>query len=267
MPRASLESLRGVCRLTQTYNERCAVKMFLKTIRNLLVLAGVILIVGIIVVGMSPNFRKYAVRIADFVKNGDALKPVPEPKSVRVIIKEIFPINEYGSLRVNKICRIELKDRNVIWGPISIPWSERYLAYDIPITLKLGIDCEKIEIDAERKDSLRITFPPIKILSAEQDLKDARIIERDGVLHKVTIEVQHKLVAKEIERIKDSIITNADIIRLAEYSTEHGFRSLLALHPAIPPPVFKWMGGPPGDKSVPEIEIKGESGRAGGGGL
>jgi len=224
-------------------------------------LVGVVFIAGIIVVCVTPDYRNFVVKAIVCAKNNSVVERVPRGDDgsdidlLRIRIKQIFPIGEYASLRILARCPVRLSDDLSIlnW---KIPFTGRSLKYDLPVTLKLGIDCEKIEIDATRKDSVFITFPPMEVLSTEQHLKDAEIIEwKDGILNKITLKEQHYLITKQIEHFQDSIMGRVDIINDAKRSTEIGFKSIFAMHPDIPPPSFRWMES---NKSAITIETKGE---------
>lgn len=228
----------------------------LRTIRSLLALAGVIFIAGLVIMGIyRERFAEYLGKVAGGLSH-------TKPGYV-AIIKEIFPISEYNSLRITADCRIQLED-DCINVPIinkCVPTTKKNLLYVLPVTMKLGVDCQEIEIDTSRTDSVIITFPPIRILSTEQNLKASFIHEQDGVLNKVTLKEQRDLMIKQLELFQDSVMADAGNIRKAKIATEMGFRSLLALHPAIPPPSFRWRDDIPESESVMNIETKGEIGK------
>jgi len=187
----------------------------------------------------------------------------PTAPNYSTIINAISAISEYNSLKISANCRIRLENDALFkigdWAPLP----GRYLLYDIPITVKLGINFQDyFDMDTTRTDSIIITFPPIKILSTEQNLREAYIHERDGVLRKVNLDLHRRLMADQIGRFQDSIINDPNNIRKAKLATEEGFKVLFGMHPSIPPLGFRWKDELDRNKEVLKIVPSGESGNS-----
>jgi len=126
---------------------------------------------------------------------------------------------------------------------VQIPGTEKKLLAVIDGTLKLGIDCQKIQIDTTRTDTLFLKLPPIKIISHELHPETAEVYDqKNGMFNRYKAKDLFILETKQKTDIEHNIDKNYELISQARTATEYAFRSFLhSVHTLDTIPIaFRW---------------------------
>jgi len=162
--------------------------------------------------------------------------------SIHTTVREVLPAAEFISLHYRYTSVIKDVNKREMFG-IQIPGTEKKLLAVIDGTIKLGIDCKKIQIDTTRTDTLFIKFPPIKILSHELHPETAEIYDqKNGMFNKYKAKDLFVLESKQKMEIEINVDKNPELISQARTATEYAFKSFLHSVRALNtvPIVFKW---------------------------
>jgi len=172
---------------------------------------------------------------------GDIIKPKQET-SIHAIVREVMPVAEFISLHYRYTSVIKDVNSREMFG-IQIPGTEKKLLAVIDGTIKLGIDCQKIQIDTTRTDTLFIKFPPIKILSHELHPETAEVYDqKNGMFNRYKAKDLFILESKQKMEMEINVDKNYELISQARSATEYAFKSFLRIIPALDtvPIAFKW---------------------------
>jgi len=172
---------------------------------------------------------------------GDIVKSKQET-SIHATVREVLPAAEFISLHYRYTSVIKDVNSKAMFG-IQIPGTEKKLLAVIDGTIKLGIDCRKLEIDTTRTDTLFIKFPPIKILSHELHPETAEVYDqKNGMFNKYKAKDLFVLESKQKAEIESNVDKNPELILQARNATEYAFRSFLRIIPALNtvPIAFRW---------------------------
>jgi hypothetical protein len=162
--------------------------------------------------------------------------------SIHATVREILPAAEFISLHYRYTSVIKDVNKREMFG-IQIPGTEKKLLAVIDGTIKLGIDCSKIQIDTTRIDTLFIKFPPIKILAHELHPETAEIYDqKNGMFNKYKAKDLFVLESKQKMEIEINVDKNSELISQARTATEYAFKSFLHSIHALDtvPIVFRW---------------------------
>jgi hypothetical protein len=172
---------------------------------------------------------------------GDIITPKQET-SIHATVREVLPAAEFISLHYRYTSVIKDVNSKEMFG-IQIPGTEKKLLAVIDGTMKLGIDCQKMEIDTTRTDTLFIKFPPIKILAHELHSETAEVYDqKNGIFNKYKAKDFFALEARQKREMELNVDKNLDLISQAHVATEYAFKSFLHIIPALDsvPIAFKW---------------------------
>lgn len=174
---------------------------------------------------------------------GGSLAITPKQElSIHAQVLEVLPAAEFISLHYRYASVIKDVSSKEMFG-IYIPGTEKKMLAVIDGTIKLGVDCKKIEIDSTRADTLFLKFPPIKILSHELHPETAEVYDqKDGIFNSYKLADHFALEAKQKAEIELNVRANRDLIMQARAATEQAFKAFFVGIPALNsvPVVFKW---------------------------
>jgi hypothetical protein len=172
---------------------------------------------------------------------GSSVVTPKQETSIHVTVREVLPVAEFISLHYRYTSVIKDASSKEMFG-IHIPGTEKKLLAVIDGTMKLGIDCQKIEIDTLRSDTLFIKFPPIKILAHELHPETAEVYDqKNGLFNKYKATDHFALEARQKAETEINVRANKELILQARAATEHAFRAFLGMVPALDTPiVFRW---------------------------
>jgi len=173
---------------------------------------------------------------------GSAAVTSKQDVSIHAQVLEILPAAEFISLHYRYTSVIKDASSKEMFG-IYIPGTEKKLLAVIDGTIKLGIDCRKIEIDTVQTDTLFLKFPPVKILSHELHPETAEVYDqKNGLFNKYRATDHFALEAKQKAEIELNVRANRELIMQARSATEQAFKAFLHGIPALSttPVVFKW---------------------------
>jgi hypothetical protein len=162
--------------------------------------------------------------------------------SIHTTVREVLPAAEFISLHYRYTSVIKDVNSREMFG-IQIPGTEKKLLAVIDGTIKLGIDCQKIQIDTTRTDTLFIKFPPIKIISHELHPETAEVYDqKNGMFNRYKAKDLFVLESKQKMEIELNIDKNFELISQARTATEYAFKSFLHTIHALNavPIVFRW---------------------------
>jgi hypothetical protein len=172
---------------------------------------------------------------------GDIVTPKQEI-SIHATVREILPAAEFVSLHYRYTSVMKDVSSKEMFG-IQIPGTEKKLLAVIDGTMNLGIDCQKIEIDTMRTDTLLIKFPSIKILSHELHPETAEVYDqKNGIFNRYRAKDLFALESRQKVEMELSVGKNPELISQARTATEYAFKSFLSIIPALDtvPIVFRW---------------------------
>jgi hypothetical protein len=162
--------------------------------------------------------------------------------SIHAVVREVLPAAEFISLHYRYSSVMKDVSSKEMFG-IQIPGTEKKLLAVIDGTMKLGIDCQKMEIDTTRTDTLFIKFPPIKILSHELHPETAEVYDqKNGMFNKYRAKDLFILESKQKTEMELNLGKNFELISQARTATEYAFKSFLHMIPALDtvPIAFRW---------------------------
>jgi len=162
--------------------------------------------------------------------------------SIHTTVREVLPAAEFVSLHYRYTSVIKDVNSREMFG-VQIPGTEKKLLAVIDGTLKLGIDCRKIQIDTTRTDTLFLKFPPIKIISHELHPETAEVYDqKNGMFNRYKAKDLFILESKQKAEIELNIDKNYELISQARTATEYAFRSFLRTVRVLDtiPIAFRW---------------------------
>jgi len=158
-------------------------------------------------------------------------------------VKQILPAAEFASLVYHYADIITHSDTIRLFDLINIPFTERRTIYTIDGAIKLGLNCEKIEITSF-SDTITLNMPAIEILSHEIYPDTFNLYdERSGLFNKYSIEDSFALQTIQRHEREKKVSENSGLFAQARTSAEHQFRGLLENMPGIKNKYkieFKW---------------------------
>ena len=162
--------------------------------------------------------------------------------SAHTILKGVLPIGEYASLAYHYTSVVKDINSKDIKG-WNIPFTTRKYIFTYDGVMKLGIDCGKIIIeetgvkteDAETENIpvLRISLPPIKILSHEIIDSSVEVFEQSQtIFNEIKIEDAFKVTAERKLEMEAKAMEGS-AVKEARASLEQQFGALLGGLPEI----------------------------------
>ncbi|MDR2554053.1 MAG: DUF4230 domain-containing protein [Fibromonadaceae bacterium] len=173
---------------------------------------------------------------------GSGITTTKQETSIHATVREVLPAAEFVSLHYRYTSVIKDINSREMFG-IQIPGTEKKLLAVIDGTIKLGIDCQKIQIDTTRTDTLFIKFPPIKIISHELHPETAEVYDqKNGMFNRYKARDLFVLESKQKSEIEFNIDKNHELISQARTATEYAFKSFLhSVHVLDTIPIaFRW---------------------------
>jgi len=173
---------------------------------------------------------------------GGGIATSKQETSIHATVREVLPMAEFISLHYRYTSVIKDVNSKAMFG-IQIPGTEKKLLAVIDGTIKFGIDCQKIEIDTTRTDTLFIKFPPIKILSHELHPETAEVYDqKNGIFNRYKAKDLFVLESKQKMEMELNVSKNFELISQARAATEYAFKSFLhTVHTLDKVPiVFRW---------------------------
>jgi len=173
---------------------------------------------------------------------GSGIATSKQETSIHTTVREILPAAEFVSLHYRYTSVIKDVNSREMFG-VQIPGTEKKLLAVIDGTLKLGIDCRKIQIDTTRTDTLFLKLPPIKIISHELHPETAEVYDqKNGMFNRYKARDLFVLETKQKAEIENNIEKNYELISQARTATEYAFKSFLhSVHVLDTIPIaFRW---------------------------
>jgi hypothetical protein len=154
--------------------------------------------------------------------------------NIHALAQQVLPAAEFVSLHYRYTELFEDKADNLrnIFG-MRIPGTAKEVLVITEGIVKLGIDCEKISIDTAGYDTtaLIVTFPPVRIISHEFDIR--RVRDLSGVFVRTRLEEFPDMMRMYKSEAELKVRGNPELYLQARTSTESFFRQLFQSIPAL----------------------------------
>jgi len=156
--------------------------------------------------------------------------------SAQTIIKEVLPIGEYASLAYHYTSVVKDVNSKDIHG-WTIPFTTRKYIFTYNGTMKLGIDCTKIQIEEKAAENglpvIIITFPPVKILSHEINEDSIEVFDQSQtIFNEINIQDAFNVTAERKREMEINVMAG-DAVKDARAATERQFGAFLRALPGI----------------------------------
>jgi len=152
--------------------------------------------------------------------------------STHTVVKEVLPIGEYASLAyryTSVVKNISAKDFSG-WG---IPFTTKKYIFTYDGVIRLGVDGTQIQVDEEAKSVIRITLPPIKILSHEIVDNSVEVFEQSQtIFNEIKIAETFKVTADRKQEMEEKVM-GSSVVKEAQISMEQQLGALLKGLPDI----------------------------------
>jgi hypothetical protein len=210
-------------------------------------IAGLILVVGFLLGGRNLGLSGFKI-----------ITEQPEV-SAHTVVKEVLPIGEYASLAYHYTSVV--KDINSLdirgW---TIPFTTRKYIFTYDGIMKLGIDGSKIRVEdpvpgtaqpqgaapvqgaAQPQGTtqvqgglpvIRITLPPVQILSHEIDDRSIEVFEQSQtIFNEIKIQDAFKVTAEQKREMEEKVMAS-EVVEESRNSAEQQFGALLRNLPGI----------------------------------
>ena len=174
-------------------------------------------------------------------------KTEKEPEiAVHTVVREVLPVGEYTSLVYHYTSLIRNENAIEIQG-WTIPFTTKKYIFSYTGAIKLGIDATQIQVEQvqqQGKEAIRITFPPIQILSHEVLGATVEVLEQtQNIFNPVQISETFKITEdRKIEQ--EEIVMDSTVIKEAQESMEQQIGTLIRGLPGIQhryDVVFSWQ--------------------------
>ena len=162
-------------------------------------------------------------------------RPPLKEIAIHTMVQQVMPSAEFVALHYKYTDLIEDKADNLrnIWG-MRIPGTAKEVLVITDGVVKLGVNCEKIKIDAtgsNTQTTIVVTFPPVKIISHEFDIR--RIRDLSGLFVRSRLEDFPDVIKVYKSKAESKVMENQDLFLQARASTESFFKQLFQAVPAL----------------------------------
>jgi hypothetical protein len=225
--------------------------------KNILVIALIVIIAGLILFIGTLLSKKFSLELPQIITEQSEV-------SAHTVIKEVLPIGEYASLAYHYTSVVKDINARDIRG-WTIPFTTRKYIFTYDGTMKLGIDGSQIRVDeiptesaetagadsaanTTAKPIIRITLPPIKILSHEIIDDSIEVFEQSQtIFNEIKIDDAFNVTADRKRELEERVMAGT-VVDEAKASLEQQLGNLLRGLPGIRDSydvVFVWQTGTP----------------------
>ena len=243
-------------------------KRFLFPVVQLIVIAGLLVVVGLLLGKKQLGFTA-------------PLVTEKTERSAHTVIKEVLPIGEYASLAYHYTSVIKDISARDFKG-WTIPFTTRKYIFTYDGTIKLGIDGTQIQVEELEPEGstagestavqsgagglpvIRIILPPIKILSHEIIDDSIEVFEQSQtIFNEINIAETFRVNADRKHELEEKVMSSA-VVKEAQASTEQQLGALLRALPGIRDTYkleFVWQTVNPADSAPSPVDLAGTQAR------
>ena len=190
------------------------------------------IILIIIILALSIGGGIFLASYFDLFNRTDALNKTTSI-NISSTVKEVLPSAEFTSIIYHYTDVITHSDAIRFFDFGNIPFTERRAIYTIDGIIKLGINCENMEIEIS-DNAVTLNMPPVVILSHEIFPETFHLYdERSGLFNRYSLEDSYMIHAMQRQEREKKVNENPALFAQARTSIEQQFGRLLENFPGI----------------------------------